>query len=95
MPSQLIKETPGRAPVTPRTRTSVSKPHDRTSEPQAALSSVRGYLDGVSPVPEILLIIGEESVRNGTDKLTSEQIDDIIQEARAERRASLERKKKR
>jgi hypothetical protein len=56
---------------------------------------VRGYLDGVSPVPEILLIIGEESVRNGTDKLTSEQIDDIIQEARAERRASLERKKKR
>lgn len=29
-------------------------------------------------VPEVLKIIGEESRRNGTDKLTSRQIDETI-----------------
>jgi hypothetical protein len=32
--------------------------------------------------PEILRRIGEESVRNGTDKLSSEQINATIREAR-------------
>jgi hypothetical protein len=58
----------------------------KKSESNAALPSIRDYLNGVAPVPEVLRIIGEESVRNGTDKLTSEQIDEIIQEARAEKR---------
>ena len=66
----------------------------KDSEPNTTLPSIRDYLNEIAPVPEVLRIIGEESVLNGTDKLTSEQIDEIIQEARAERRARLERKKK-
>jgi len=46
-------------------------------------------------VPEFLRLIGEESVRNGTDKLTLEEIDEIIREARVDRRARLDRRKKR
>jgi hypothetical protein len=38
------------------------------------------------PIPRVLKIIGEESKRNGTDKLTSRQIDQIIKETRADRR---------
>jgi hypothetical protein len=33
--------------------------------------------------PEVLTVIGEESHRKGTDKLTSRQIDRIIKETRA------------
>jgi hypothetical protein len=34
--------------------------------------------------PEVLKIIGAESRRNGTDRLTSRQIDDVIKTARVE-----------
>ena len=40
----------------------------------------------LGPTPRALKIIGEESKRNGTDKLTSRQIDQIIKETRADRR---------
>jgi hypothetical protein len=43
-------------------------------------------IEPAAPEPEALRIIGEESKRKGTDKLTSHQIDEIIKETRADRR---------
>ena len=40
---------------------------------------------GAAPEPEVLKIIGEESKRNGTDKMTSRQIDRFIKSTRAQR----------
>jgi hypothetical protein len=39
-----------------------------------------------APEPEVLRVIGEESRRKGTDKLTSRQIDQIIKSTRTQRR---------
>jgi prevent-host-death family protein len=50
--------------------------------PQAVLLSIRDYVRLAAPEPEILRLIGEESVRKGTDKLTSRQIDREIAAAR-------------
>jgi hypothetical protein len=36
--------------------------------------------------PEALRIVGEESVKNGTDRMSSRKINQIIQSVRAERR---------
>jgi prevent-host-death family protein len=47
--------------------------------PKAVLLSIRDYVRLAAPEPEVLRIIGEESGRKGTDKLTSQQIDRIIQ----------------
>ena len=49
------------------------------------LLSIRDYVRLAAPEPEVLRVIGEESERNGTDKLTSRQIDEIIKSARARR----------
>jgi prevent-host-death family protein len=53
--------------------------------PRAVLLSVRDYVKLAAPEPEVLRIIGEESERNGTSKLTSRQIDRIINDARSKR----------
>jgi prevent-host-death family protein len=50
--------------------------------PRAVLLSIREYMKLAAPEPEILRVIGEESKRRGTDKLTSKQIDRVIQAAR-------------
>lgn len=60
----------------------------RRGTPKAVVLSIGDYLKLATPEPEILRIIGEESKRNGTDKLTSRQIDAIIKKARAEKRKS-------
>jgi prevent-host-death family protein len=52
---------------------------------RAVLLSVRDYVKLAAPEPEVLRIIGEESERNGTSKLTSRQIDRIINDARSKR----------
>jgi len=54
--------------------------------PRAVLLSIQDYVKLAAPEPEVLRIIGEISMRNGTDKLTSRQIDQIIKETRAERK---------
>ena len=54
--------------------------------PKAVLLSIRDYVRLAAPEPEVLSIIGEESRHNGTNKLTSGQIDREIKEARAARR---------
>jgi hypothetical protein len=44
------------------------------------ISSVLSALE-----PKVLAVIGEESKRNGTDKLTSRQINEIIKTVRAQK----------
>jgi len=50
---------------------------------KAVLIGIRDYVRLAAPEPEVLRVIGEESHRNGTDKLTSRQIDRTIKAARA------------
>jgi prevent-host-death family protein len=54
--------------------------------PRAVLLSIRDYVKLAAPEPEILKIVGEESQRNGTDKLTSRQIDQLIKSTRARKK---------
>ena len=55
---------------------------EKRGTPQAVLLSIRDYVRLAAPEPEILRLIGEESVRKGTNKLTSRQIDREITAAR-------------
>jgi prevent-host-death family protein len=50
--------------------------------PRAVLLSIREYVRLAAPEPETLRTIGEASKRQGTDALTSTQIDSIISKAR-------------
>ena len=50
--------------------------------PKAVLLSIREYVRLAAPEPEILRVIGEQSRRHGTDKLSFRQIDRIIADAR-------------
>ncbi len=50
---------------------------------RAVLIGIRDYIRLAVPEPDVLRIIGEESQRKGTDKLTSQQIDQAIKAARA------------
>jgi len=59
---------------------------EKRGTPRAVLLSIRNYVRLAAPEPEVLKIIGEESRRNGTDQLTSRQIDQEIKAARAKRR---------
>jgi prevent-host-death family protein len=45
---------------------------------KAVLLSIRDYVGLAAPEPEVLRLIGEESKRKGTDKLTSREIDQEI-----------------
>ena len=58
---------------------------EKRGTPKAVLLSIRDYLRLATPEPEVLRVIGEESQRKGTDKLTSRQIDQVIKAARAEK----------
>ena len=55
---------------------------EKRGAPKAVLLSIRDYVRLAAPEPEVLRIIGEESQRKGTDKLTSRQIDQVIKTAR-------------
>jgi prevent-host-death family protein len=58
---------------------------EKRGMPKAVLLSIRDYVRLAAPEPEILRIIGEESVRNGTNAFTSRQIDKIIKATRAQK----------
>jgi hypothetical protein len=49
------------------------------------LLSIRDYVRLAAPEPEVLKVLGDESRRNGTHKLTSRQIDQEIKVARADK----------
>ena len=59
---------------------------EKHGTPKAVLISIRDYVRLSAPEPEVLKIIGEESRKKRTDKLTSRQIDQIINATRANRR---------
>jgi len=59
---------------------------EKRGTPRAVLLSLRDYVRLAAPEPEVLRIIGEESKRKGTNRLTSRQIDRIIKAARADKR---------
>jgi prevent-host-death family protein len=50
---------------------------------KAVLIGIRDCVRLAAPEPDVLRVIGEESQRKGTDKLTSRQIDRVIKAARA------------
>ena len=52
---------------------------------KAVLLSIRDYVRLVTPEPQVLRVIGKESQRKGTCKLTSRQIDEVIKAARAQK----------
>jgi len=56
---------------------------EKRGTPKAVLISIRDYVRLASPEPEVLRVIGEDSQRKGTDKLTSREIDQEIKAARA------------
>ncbi len=56
---------------------------EKRGTPKAVLLSIRDYVRLVAPEPEVLRVIGMESQRKGTDRLTSRRIDQIIKAARA------------
>ena len=59
---------------------------EKRGMPKAVLLSIRDYVRLAAPEPEVLRVIGEESRRQGTDRLSSLQIDQVIKSARAQRR---------
>jgi len=59
---------------------------EKRGTPKAVLLSIGDYVRLAAPEPEVLRLIGEESKRKGTDKLTSREIDDEIKAARASNR---------
>jgi prevent-host-death family protein len=58
---------------------------EKRGTPKAVLLSIRDYVRLASPEPEVLRVLGEESRRQGTDRLTSRQIDHLIRATRAQR----------
>jgi prevent-host-death family protein len=56
---------------------------EKRGTPRAVLLSIRDYVRLAAPEPEVLRVIGQESQRKGTDKLSSRQIDQVIKAARA------------
>lgn len=59
---------------------------EKRGTPKAVLLSLQHYVRLAAPEPEVLRVIGQDSKRKGTDKLTSRQIDQVIQSARAAKR---------
>lgn len=59
---------------------------EKRGTPRAVLLSIRDYVKLAAPEPEVLRVLGEEAKQNGTYRLTSRQIDQIIRATRAARR---------
>lgn len=55
---------------------------EKRGTPRAVLLSIHDYVRLAAPEPEILRVIGAESKRKGTHKLSSREIDRLIQTTR-------------
>lgn len=55
---------------------------EKRGTPRAVLLSIKDYVRLAAPEPEVLRVIGVESKRKKTYKLTSKQIDKVIKAAR-------------
>ena len=58
---------------------------EKRGTPKAVLLSIRDYVRLAAPEPDVLRVIGEESRRKGTDKISGRQIDQVIQAARTQK----------
>ncbi len=58
---------------------------EKRGTPKAVLLSIRDYVKLAAPEPEVLMVIGEESERKGTNTLTARQIEQVIKASRTER----------
>ena len=58
---------------------------EKRGMPKAVLLSIRDYVRLAAPELEVLRVIGEESQRKGTDKLSSHLIDQVIKATRAQK----------
>jgi prevent-host-death family protein len=59
---------------------------EKRGRPRAVLLSIKDYVRLAVPEPEVLWVIGKESKRKGTDKLSTTQIDRIVTAARRSKR---------
>ena len=59
---------------------------EKRCSPRAVLLSIRDYVRLAVPEPEVLRIIGQESIQKGTNRIGAKQIDQIIKAARKSRR---------
>src|SRR4051812_25542933 len=57
---------------------------EKRGAPAAVLLSIQDYLKLAAPEPEVLRLIGEESQRKSTSKLTSGEINKVIKATRAQ-----------
>ena len=71
---QLIASRGGRAPI--------AHYFEKRGMPKAVLLSIRDYVRLAAPEPEVLRLIGGESERKGTHKISSGQIDRIVKSTR-------------
>jgi prevent-host-death family protein len=55
---------------------------EKRGSPRAVLLSIRDYVRLALPEPEVLRIIGQESKKKGTNRLSAKQIDQIVKAAR-------------
>jgi len=55
---------------------------EKRGSPRAVLLSIRDYVRLAVPEPEVLRIIGQESKKKGTHRLSAKQIDRIVKAAR-------------
>lgn len=55
---------------------------DRRGEPSVIIMSVQDFIATVAPEPKWLAKIRAQSIKNGTDKLTMGEINDIVAEVR-------------
>src|ERR1017187_7208465 len=58
---------------------------EKRGTPRAVLLSIRDYVRLAAPEPDVLRVIGEESKRQGTDNLSSQEIDQVIKATRAQK----------
>jgi prevent-host-death family protein len=59
---------------------------EKRGTPKAVLVSIHDYVKLAAPEPEVLRVIGEESKRKGTHKMTQRQIDQQIRAYRAQKK---------
>ena len=58
---------------------------EKRGTPKAVLLSIRDYVRLAAPEPDILKLIGEESQRKGTHKMTTREIDRVIKTSRRQK----------
>jgi prevent-host-death family protein len=59
---------------------------EKRGRPRAVLLSIRDYVRLAVPEPEVLRVLGKESKQRGTNRLSSRQIDRVIQATRSSKR---------